>query len=278
MRLLSILSECKECHFTVGEELFLTPEARLYFPSLPRTLPKLREYDGFNKFDLFFVECLMRREVFQEAFYVRMIELAKDLQTIYNDVHQEISWDCDREDLRRREVIEKNPNMKDDVHPMTLPERREMFDMQNEKMLRPRLRLLTAKAEDVAEMRLELYERIMKYDNYAKARRILFKLSADDRADLAANATGETRYAHILYAIDAYLVQYLSFVLKKPVSGILSGDPLGLPSRYSLCPHCGDRMVDVGRQRRKCCDKPECHKKYERMRKQEQRKKKRMSQ
>ena len=224
--MISLLSECKKCHFTVSHELFLTPEARLYFPNLPRIDSELRQYDGFHRFDLILVECLLRREVFREAFYVRMIGLAKELQKIYNDTRDEISLDCDLANLRRRDLIKKDPKLKDELHPMTISEQQEMFDMQSGKSLRTKMRGLTASADEVAEMRLDLHARIMRYDNYAKSRRILYKLSSDDRAALSANATGETRYAYILYTIDTYLAHFLSFLLEKPVSGILSSTAL----------------------------------------------------
>lgn len=147
--------------------------------------------------------------------------------------------------------------------------------MKSEKALKFILSRLNVPVADAAEMRLELYGRILRTDNYVKVRRILSKLSVEDRLALDANSIGETRYAHVLYAIDACLARYMSFVLGKPVSAILSGDDLTKPSAYSLCPYCGDRIVDVGRQRRKCCTKGACRREYERVRKRERRERER---
>lgn len=262
MRIGLFIAECLYCHFNIGREFLLKPEHKRFFIWKENSENKtFRDFD-FRLFDLFFVEHILGgHDKPHEEFFIKMIRIAKDIDATYQHCQQEWTKQYFAESNRRAKLQKEKPDAP--IKDLTKKETQSLIGDTVNEILNKEWKLPLCTEEEILRMREMLLKKIVYYDNYLHARKIFNRLTEEERANAEVQVTGETRFAHVLYAIDLCLGKYQSFLTgRHPVAGILSGDDLDTRQPHSFCRYCGKAIKDWGQSERRHCGRQNCKRKY----------------
>jgi len=229
--------------------------------------------EDFHRFDVLVIDSLLHPEG-NEGMMRRAATLAKIMDRTLNAVREKAEYEIRVENAKRREQREKDPRSLKEQRLIVGSEENEwVMDVVMEQWAAAwgDVRIDVEEARHMWEI---LRYKVWQNDGYWKERRLLeSRLSVPDRQALEMNATGVMRYAHILYQVGTYVGKYLSFLTGKPTPSMVIEGEIDEIYSFSLCKYCGEKMQDMGKQKRRHCGKPDCKKDYDRLRKRQQRSK-----